>query len=255
MRGRESPPRERRGSAGLDLQALPARRPGGQLSGGVNGADRHGLRDRARARGPDPRHRPAPRGDPRLHRTGQAPLPDSPAHPRPGFGGAGRDDRGARDHAVPTVGRAPQRVLRGPQGQPAGSGAPATTTPGSPGCAASRPRPVPRPLLSPAIPGMEASPRSCRWPAGRAPRCGTTSLPGASIITRSTTGATRRSAAPRALVPPRRARASEPGAGGGKGDSDKECLLHPPLESGSQANLRGSPVSAPMGGARSTSRP
>ncbi len=40
-----------------------------------------------------------------------------------------------------------------------------------------------------------------------------------------------------------------------EGDSDKECLLHPPLESGSQANLLGSPVSAPLGGARSTSRP
>ncbi len=40
-----------------------------------------------------------------------------------------------------------------------------------------------------------------------------------------------------------------------EGDSDKECLLHPPLESGSQANLLGSPVSAPLGAARSTSRP
>jgi phosphoadenosine phosphosulfate reductase len=40
-----------------------------------------------------------------------------------------------------------------------------------------------------------------------------------------------------------------------EGDSAKECLLHPPLESGAQMTLRGSPVSVPLGGARSTSRP
>ena len=44
-----------------------------------------------------------------------------------------------------------------------------------------------------------------------------------------------------------------------EGDSDKECLLHPPLESGSEMALRGSPVSVPLEvpleGVRSTSRP
>jgi phosphoadenosine phosphosulfate reductase len=40
-----------------------------------------------------------------------------------------------------------------------------------------------------------------------------------------------------------------------EGDSDKECLLHPPLEGDEQANLRGRPVSAPLGSARSTLRP
>lgn len=40
-----------------------------------------------------------------------------------------------------------------------------------------------------------------------------------------------------------------------EGDSDKECLLHPPLEGGSQMRLRGSPVSDPLKAVRSTSRP
>jgi phosphoadenosine phosphosulfate reductase len=40
-----------------------------------------------------------------------------------------------------------------------------------------------------------------------------------------------------------------------EGDSDKECLLHPPLEGGSQMSLRGSPVSDPLEAVRSTSRP
>ena len=40
-----------------------------------------------------------------------------------------------------------------------------------------------------------------------------------------------------------------------EGDSDKECLLHPPLETAGQANLRGRPVSVRLGAARSTSRP
>jgi phosphoadenosine phosphosulfate reductase len=40
-----------------------------------------------------------------------------------------------------------------------------------------------------------------------------------------------------------------------EGDSDKECLLHPPLQSEEQMALRGSPVSVPSGGVRSTSRP
>jgi phosphoadenosine phosphosulfate reductase len=37
-----------------------------------------------------------------------------------------------------------------------------------------------------------------------------------------------------------------------EGDSDKECLLHPPLESGVQVSLRGTPVSVPLGVVRST---
>ena len=40
-----------------------------------------------------------------------------------------------------------------------------------------------------------------------------------------------------------------------EGNSDKECLLHPPLETGIPANLRGRPVSAPFEATRSTSRP
>ena len=40
-----------------------------------------------------------------------------------------------------------------------------------------------------------------------------------------------------------------------EGDSDKECLLHPPLEAGSTLSLRGSAVSVPLGASRSTSRP
>jgi phosphoadenosine phosphosulfate reductase len=40
-----------------------------------------------------------------------------------------------------------------------------------------------------------------------------------------------------------------------EGDSDKECLLHPPVGGLSEASLRGIPVSAPMKAARSTSRP
>ena len=40
-----------------------------------------------------------------------------------------------------------------------------------------------------------------------------------------------------------------------EGDADKECLLHPPLQSEDQVALRGSPVSAPLGGVRSTSQP
>lgn len=40
-----------------------------------------------------------------------------------------------------------------------------------------------------------------------------------------------------------------------EGNSDKECLLHPPLDSAAQANLRGRPVSVRLGAARSTSRP
>lgn len=40
-----------------------------------------------------------------------------------------------------------------------------------------------------------------------------------------------------------------------EGDSDKECLLHPPLDGGLQVTLRGSPVSDPPAAARSTSRP
>jgi phosphoadenosine phosphosulfate reductase len=40
-----------------------------------------------------------------------------------------------------------------------------------------------------------------------------------------------------------------------EGDSDKECLLHPPLEGGRLANLRGTPVSVARGVARSTSQP
>ena len=40
-----------------------------------------------------------------------------------------------------------------------------------------------------------------------------------------------------------------------EGDSDKECLLHPPLGGMPEASLRGVPVSAPKEGARSTSRP
>ena len=39
-----------------------------------------------------------------------------------------------------------------------------------------------------------------------------------------------------------------------EGDSDKECLLHPPLERDLGLSLRGSPVSVPLGAARSTSR-
>ena len=39
-----------------------------------------------------------------------------------------------------------------------------------------------------------------------------------------------------------------------EGDSDKECLLHPPLESGAQASLRGSRVSVPPESGRSTLR-
>src|ERR1700730_3828372 len=40
-----------------------------------------------------------------------------------------------------------------------------------------------------------------------------------------------------------------------EGDSDKECLLHPPLEGESPASLRGGRVSVPLGAARSTSLP
>lgn len=40
-----------------------------------------------------------------------------------------------------------------------------------------------------------------------------------------------------------------------EGDADKECLLHPPLQSEDQVALRGRPVSAPLGGVRSTSQP
>jgi thioredoxin-dependent adenylylsulfate APS reductase len=40
-----------------------------------------------------------------------------------------------------------------------------------------------------------------------------------------------------------------------EGDSDKECLLHPPLQGEEQVALRGRPVSAPLGEVRSTSQP
>ena len=40
-----------------------------------------------------------------------------------------------------------------------------------------------------------------------------------------------------------------------EGDSDKECLLHPPLDAGEQASLRGGRVSVPLGAVRSTLRP
>ncbi|MGA7986824.1 MAG: phosphoadenylyl-sulfate reductase [Candidatus Dormiibacterota bacterium] len=40
-----------------------------------------------------------------------------------------------------------------------------------------------------------------------------------------------------------------------EGNSDKECMLHPPLESAAIADLRGRPVSVPSGPARSTLRP
>jgi len=40
-----------------------------------------------------------------------------------------------------------------------------------------------------------------------------------------------------------------------EGASDKECLLHPPLEGGPEVSVRGSPISVPLGAARSTSRP
>jgi phosphoadenosine phosphosulfate reductase len=40
-----------------------------------------------------------------------------------------------------------------------------------------------------------------------------------------------------------------------EGDSDKECLLHPPLESESRASLRGGRVGAPLVAVRSTSLP
>jgi phosphoadenosine phosphosulfate reductase len=40
-----------------------------------------------------------------------------------------------------------------------------------------------------------------------------------------------------------------------EGNSDKECLLHPPLEAGEPAELRGRPVSVPTEAERSTLRP
>ena len=40
-----------------------------------------------------------------------------------------------------------------------------------------------------------------------------------------------------------------------EGNSDKECLLHPPLETDSHLPLRGLPISVPREAARSTSRP
>ena len=211
------------------------------------GSHRHGLRDRARARGPDPRYRPPPRGDPRLHRAGQTALPDPPSHPLPGFGGAGCDDRGTRDHAVPPVGGAAQRMLRGSQGQPPRSSAPGLRRLDHRAAPRADADPCRNPCCRRRSRAMEASPRWCHWPAGHAPRCGTTSPLGASIITRSTTGATRRSVAPRALVQPRRARASGPGAGGGKGTPTRSACSIRPSRAVRRRICSEVPVSAPIG--------
>ena len=186
---------------------------------------------------------------------GAAALSDPAAHPGAGRGRAGRDDRGARDHAVPPLGRASQRVLRGSQGEPAGAGAArlrrldhgaaprADPDPrGDPGC---RRRPGPRRHHQGGAAG--------RMVAGAG--VGLPRRPAASTITRCTTAATRRSAALRARGRPQPGENERAGRWWWEGDSDKECLLHPPLEGGAQMSLRGSPVSVPLGAARSTSRP
>ena len=186
---------------------------------------------------------------------GQAALPDSASDPRSGRRRARRDDRRERDDAVPPLGRAPQRVLRRSQGEPACHARCGTTTPGSPGCAASRRRRAPEHRWSPAILATEASPRWCRSRAGRARQVWDyLDAHGIEHHPLYDRGYTSIGCAPA----PGATEAGENERAGRwwwEGDSDKECLLHPPIEGGPEVSLRGSPISVPLGAARSTSQP
>ena len=176
-------------------------------------------------------HRAPPRGDARLHRVGAGALPDTAAHPRAGREGAGGDDRRARRHAVPAVGGVAQRVLRGAQGEPAGAGAAGLRRMDhrvAPGADAD-PRGDPGGGQRPRPRGHHQGGAAGGLDHGR--RCGTTCAdardpPSPAVRPRLHVDRLRAVHAGDASPGSR----SAPAAGGGRANSDKECLLHPPIE-------------------------
>ncbi len=238
----------------MDLHALPPGCPGGELPGRVDGAHRHGLQHRGRAGGPHPRYGPPSRGDPRFHRADTTALSDPASHPGSGCARVGRNDRGERNHAVPPVGPASQRVLRRSQGEPVGASArrlrrldhraAPRADPDTRGNAGRRRRPRPRRHHQGCAAGCLVTRPGVGLPRGPGHRPSPALRQGLHVDRMRSVHACHRR---------RRERAGRPLVVGGR---FRQGVPAPsPLETGGQADLRGSPVSVPLGEARSTSRP